>query len=132
MPIYEYQCKQCGRTLEKRQKFSDLPLTVCPHCSGELEKLISAPAVQFKGGGWYADLYSSSKGNKPAASGEGAAPASGSSEGSSGTPASSSSESSSSGKSGGSSSESSSSGGASSSSTPSTNAPAASAPSTNK
>ncbi len=70
MPIYEYQCGSCGRTLEKRQKFSDAALTVCPSCNGHLEKLISAPAVQFKGGGWYADLYSSSKGGKT--SGEGA------------------------------------------------------------
>ena len=59
MPIYEYQCKTCGRKLEKRQKFSDAPLTVCPYCSGTLEQLISAPAVQFKGGGWYADGYGS-------------------------------------------------------------------------
>ena len=62
MPLYEYQCQNCGRTLEKRQKFSDPDLTECPHCAGKLEKLLSAPAVQFKGGGWYADLYSSSKG----------------------------------------------------------------------
>lgn len=62
MPLYEYQCQNCGRTLEKRQKFSDPELTECPHCGGKLEKLLSAPAVQFKGGGWYADLYSSSKG----------------------------------------------------------------------
>lgn len=64
MPLYEYQCQNCGRTLEKRQKFSDPELTECPHCAGKLEKLLSAPAVQFKGGGWYADLYSSSKGAK--------------------------------------------------------------------
>src|SRR5579871_3918041 len=69
MPIYEYQCQSCGRTLEKRQKFSDPELTVCPHCNGKLEKMISAPAVQFKGGGWYADGYGSSKpGAKPASS----------------------------------------------------------------
>ncbi len=63
MPIYEYQCQHCHRTLEKRQKFSDPELTECPYCGGKLEKLISAPAVQFKGGGWYADGY----GNKAAA-----------------------------------------------------------------
>lgn len=61
MPLYEYECKQCGRRTEKIQKFSDAPLTVCPHCGGPLERLIHAPAVSFKGGGWYADLYSSSK-----------------------------------------------------------------------
>ena len=108
MPNYEYKCDNCGRTLEKRQKFSDAALTVCPYCGGHLEKTISAPAVQFKGGGWYADLYSSSKGNKPAPSGEGAS-ASGSGEGSSATPASSAGDSSASSKSSGGSSESSSS-----------------------
>ena len=63
MPLYEYQCQTCKRTLEKRQKFSDPELTECPTCGGRLEKLISAPAVQFKGGGWFADGY----GNKSAA-----------------------------------------------------------------
>lgn len=66
MPMYEYQCAQCGRRTEKRQKFSDAPLTECPHCGGPLTKVISAPAVQFKGGGWYADGYGS---KKPAAGG---------------------------------------------------------------
>ena len=61
MPLYEYECQQCHRYVEKIQKFSDPPLTECPHCGGRLEKTLSAPAVQFKGGGWYADLYSSSK-----------------------------------------------------------------------
>jgi len=62
MPLYDYECEQCLRHTEKIQKFSDAPLTVCPHCGGKLEKLLTAPAVQFKGGGWYADLYSSSGG----------------------------------------------------------------------
>ncbi|MBW8746780.1 MAG: zinc ribbon domain-containing protein [Acidobacteria bacterium] len=61
MPLYEYECQQCHRYVEKIQKFSDPPLTECQHCGGRLEKTLSAPAVQFKGGGWYADLYSSSK-----------------------------------------------------------------------
>lgn len=65
MPLYEYQCTACGKLTEKRQKFSDPELTECPHCGGRLERTITAPAVQFKGGGWYADLYSSGK--KPAA-----------------------------------------------------------------
>ena len=64
MPLYEYQCTACGKLTEKRQKFSDPELTDCPHCGGRLERTITAPAVQFKGGGWYADLYSSGK--KPA------------------------------------------------------------------
>lgn len=65
MPLYEYECKECGRRTEKIQKFSDEPLTVCPHCGGPIERTLTAPAVQFKGGGWYKDLYSSAK---PAAS----------------------------------------------------------------
>lgn len=57
MPLYEYQCKSCHTLTERIQKFSDPPLTVCPHCGGELEQLISAPAVQFKGAGWYVTDY---------------------------------------------------------------------------
>jgi putative FmdB family regulatory protein len=82
MPIYEYQCKNCGRTLEKRQKFSDEPLTVCPYCEGPLEKLISAPAVQFKGGGWYADGYGNKSPSK-STSGDSGSSSSGSSDSSS-------------------------------------------------
>ena len=61
MPLYEYKCKECGRHTEKRQKFSDPEITHCPHCNGPLERVISAPAVSFKGSGWYKDLYSSPK-----------------------------------------------------------------------
>jgi putative FmdB family regulatory protein len=68
MPLYEYECRACGRRTEKIQKFSDPELTVCPHCSGALERTLTAPAVQFKGSGWYKDLYSSAK---PAAAGNG-------------------------------------------------------------
>ena len=70
MPLYEYQCRQCGRLTEKIQKFSDPELTVCPHCGGELSRTLTAPAVQFKGSGWYKDLYSSAK---PAATASGSA-----------------------------------------------------------
>ena len=59
MPLYEYECTACHRTTEKRQKFSDPEITDCPFCQGRLERVISAPAVHFAGGGWYADLYSS-------------------------------------------------------------------------
>lgn len=61
MPLYEYECNECGRRTEKIQKFSDPELTVCPHCGGRIERTLTAPAVQFKGGGWYKDLYSSAK-----------------------------------------------------------------------
>jgi putative FmdB family regulatory protein len=64
LPLYEYQCKKCHSLTERIQKFSDPPLTVCPHCGGELEQVLSAPAVQFKGSGWYVTDYAkgSSKG----------------------------------------------------------------------
>ncbi|HEY4379321.1 MAG TPA: zinc ribbon domain-containing protein [Acidobacteriaceae bacterium] len=61
MPLYEYKCVQCHRHTEKIQKFSDPEITECPHCGGQLERVISAPAVSFKGGGWYADGYGNAK-----------------------------------------------------------------------
>jgi putative FmdB family regulatory protein len=65
MPLYEYECTQCQRHTEKIQKFSDPEITQCPHCGGLLERVVSAPAIAFKGGGWYADGYGNAK---PAAS----------------------------------------------------------------
>jgi putative FmdB family regulatory protein len=56
VPLYEYQCRKCGR-FEVIQKFSDAPLSVCPTCEGEVQKLLSAPAIQFKGSGWYVTDY---------------------------------------------------------------------------
>ena len=61
MPLYEYECTECHERTEKIQKFSDPEITVCPHCSGHLERVLSAPAVAFKGGGWYADGYGNPK-----------------------------------------------------------------------
>ena len=61
MPLYEYECQQCHRHTEKRQKFSDPEITECPHCAGRLQRVISAPAIAFKGGGWYADGYGNAK-----------------------------------------------------------------------
>jgi putative FmdB family regulatory protein len=57
VPLYEYQCNSCHTVTERIQKFSDPPLTICPHCGGELEQLLSAPAVRFKGAGWYVTDY---------------------------------------------------------------------------
>jgi putative FmdB family regulatory protein len=68
MPLYEYECTACHKRTEKIQKFSDPEITVCPKCGGALERVLSAPAIAFKGGGWYADGYGSAK---PAASGSG-------------------------------------------------------------
>lgn len=59
MPLYEYQCKACQNKFELRQKFSDPPATECPQCGGGIEKLISQAAFSLKGGGWYAEGYSS-------------------------------------------------------------------------
>lgn len=57
MPLYEYRCKNCGRTFEKIQSFSAPEEKECPTCHGEVERLISAPAIQFKGSGWYVNDY---------------------------------------------------------------------------
>ena len=71
MPLYEYECKKCHHRFEKIQKFSDKMVKKCPECGGPVEQMISAPAVQFKGSGWYVTDYakkSSSQGS--AGSGE--------------------------------------------------------------
>lgn len=60
MPLYEYQCEACGHRFEVIQKFSDAPLTQCPTCAGPLAKLLSSPAIQFKGSGWYITDYARS------------------------------------------------------------------------
>jgi putative FmdB family regulatory protein len=57
VPLYEYQCKKCKHRFEKIQKFSDRPVKKCPECGGPVEQLLSAPAVQFKGSGWYVTDY---------------------------------------------------------------------------
>lgn len=65
MPIYEYACAACGHEFEEWQKMSDAPVKTCPKCKKKkVERLISQTAFQLKGGGWYADLYSSSKPGK--------------------------------------------------------------------
>jgi putative FmdB family regulatory protein len=57
MPIYEYQCKRCHHRFERIQKFSDPHVKKCPECGGPVERLLSPPAVQFKGSGWYVTDY---------------------------------------------------------------------------
>ena len=57
MPLYEYLCENCGEQFEVMQKFSDEPLTVHGKCGGRLNRLLSAPALQFKGSGWYVNDY---------------------------------------------------------------------------
>jgi putative FmdB family regulatory protein len=57
MPLYEYQCQKCGHRFERIQRFSDAMVKKCPECGGKVEQMISAPAVQFKGSGWYVTDY---------------------------------------------------------------------------
>jgi putative FmdB family regulatory protein len=72
MPTYEYQCKKCGREFEYQQRMSDPEKTLCEACGAEaLERMISRTAFSLKGGGWYKDLYASSKPEKPADAGSG-------------------------------------------------------------
>ncbi len=90
MPLYEYKCEKCGEVFEVMQKFSDKPLIAHEKCGGEVHRLLSAPALQFKGSGWYVNDYAKGKtgdngGSKktdsstpaaPAASDSGSAPTS--------------------------------------------------------
>jgi putative FmdB family regulatory protein len=57
MPLYEYECKKCHHRFERIQKFSDPHIKKCPDCGGAVEQVVSAPAVQFKGSGWYVTDY---------------------------------------------------------------------------
>ena len=57
MPVYEYECQQCKKITEAMQKFSEAPLAECPHCTGQLRKLISQSSFHLKGGGWYVTDY---------------------------------------------------------------------------
>ena len=57
MPLYEYQCEACQLRFEKIQKFSDPLVEICPSCGGRVNKLLSSPAIQFKGSGWYITDY---------------------------------------------------------------------------
>jgi putative FmdB family regulatory protein len=63
LPLYEYQCTKCKHTFEKIQKFSDPPVTKCPECGGKVQQLMSAPAIQFKGAGWYVTDYAKKSGS---------------------------------------------------------------------
>jgi putative FmdB family regulatory protein len=62
VPLYEYRCTKCGHTFEKIQKFSDPHVSECPKCGAAVEQIISAPAVQFKGAGWYVTDYAKKSG----------------------------------------------------------------------
>jgi len=76
VPLYEYKCLKCGRHTEKIEKVGGPHLKKCPHCGGKVESVITAPAIQFKGSGWYVTDYAGkspeggSKESKPAAEGK--------------------------------------------------------------
>lgn len=63
MPLYEYQCDACTNRFERIQKFSDPPVEICPSCGGSVRKLLSSPAIQFKGSGWYITDYAKKSSN---------------------------------------------------------------------
>jgi putative FmdB family regulatory protein len=65
MPLYDYRCHGCGKVFEVKQKFADEPLKVHEECGGELERLISPPAFQFKGSGWYVTDYGRNGSSSP-------------------------------------------------------------------
>ena len=69
MPLYEYKCDRCGKTFEVIEKFSDDPLTEHADCGGHVERLLSAPALQFKGSGWYVTDYARNN-SSPASNGK--------------------------------------------------------------
>jgi putative FmdB family regulatory protein len=71
MPLYEYECKKCHHRFEKIQKFSDRMVRKCPDCGGVVEQMISAPAVQFKGSGWYVTDYAKKSSSQSSADGSG-------------------------------------------------------------
>ena len=68
MPLYEYECESCGHRFERIQKFSDKLVSTCPSCGGRVKKLLSPPAIQFKGSGWYVTDYARKPTDKKAAS----------------------------------------------------------------
>jgi putative FmdB family regulatory protein len=75
MPLYEYECDACSHRFERIQKFSDPPVETCPSCGGGVRKLLSSPAIQFKGSGWYITDYArKGRGEKSEAAGGEATP----------------------------------------------------------
>ena len=64
MPLYEYECDACGRRFERIQKFSDPNVDTCPACGGAARRMVSSPAIQFKGSGFYITDYAKKGGEK--------------------------------------------------------------------
>ena len=61
MPVYEYECPACEKVFEVQQRMADDPISQCPECDGPVKKIMSMSSFKLKGGGWYADGYSSAK-----------------------------------------------------------------------
>ena len=66
MPLYEYECTACAHRFERIQKYADPPVATCPSCGGVVRKLLSSPAIQFKGTGWYVTDYARKDRGAPA------------------------------------------------------------------
>jgi len=77
MPLYEYQCNACSIRFERILKFSDPPVEICPTCGGTVRKLLSSPAIQFKGSGWYITDYAKKPSSGSGTSSEGGGSSSG-------------------------------------------------------
>ena len=75
MPLYEYECSSCGQRFERIQKFSDPAIESCPECGETVHRLISSPAIQFKGSGWYVTDYARKSGGSEKEKSEGEAKA---------------------------------------------------------
>jgi putative FmdB family regulatory protein len=79
VPLYEYECTKCHKKTEKIERVAGPHLRKCPHCGGKVERVQSAPAIQFKGAGWYVTDYASKKSggseSKPAEKESGTEPA---------------------------------------------------------
>ena len=76
MPLYEYECESCGSRFEVIQRFSDAPVAACRRCAGPVHRLLSAPAIQFKGTGWYVtDYRKSGSGKEPSSESQTQTPA---------------------------------------------------------
>jgi putative FmdB family regulatory protein len=71
LPLYEYACKKCGRHHERIETFKGPHMRKCPSCGGKVEQLISAPALQFKGTGWYVTDYAGKSSTGESSKGEG-------------------------------------------------------------
>ena len=76
MPVYEYECQACEEVIELWQSLSESPATTCPTCNGPVKKIISRSSFQLKGGGWFADGYSSTPATKESSPAPKAAPSS--------------------------------------------------------